>query len=234
MTTHHEVSANHRELHPALNPEQQALAALQDCVNRVIHNVGLKFSITSDGRGHLLPNLTIVGSEHHGALKPVLTSTFHVNARDKMAFNKEVVQFSGKMSICTDGSSNYGKVDPTHQDGTAGTFRGKHHDPDRVPYIVIPLGSRTGAKMGDIAMVEANGKHCYAIVGDKGPANKLGEASVLVAKKLGIFQGVNSDAASHGVKYTILKNTSEKVATLTDITKLDQLGEQLFRARHMV
>lgn len=65
-------------------------------------------------------------------------------------------------------------------------------DSHQIPYIVIPVKwnrreGYQGIKLGDYAVVlrKSNRKISYAIVGDLGPNNKLGEASINVHQALG-------------------------------------------------
>jgi len=61
-------------------------------------------------------------------------------------------------------------------------------DAERVPFIVLPKGGFGQVQIGDVAIVSRNDKVVYAVVGDAGPATKLGEASVaLNAMLLGKF-----------------------------------------------
>lgn len=63
-------------------------------------------------------------------------------------------------------------------------------DASRIPFIVIPGGVMLPDGMrgrpGDLAIVVANGRTAYAVIGDSGPANKLGEGSQALLRVLGI------------------------------------------------
>jgi len=64
----------------------------------------------------------------------------------------------------------------------------RYLDAERVPFIVLPKGGFGQVKVGDIAIVLRKDKLVYAVVGDGGPATKLGEASIaLNAMLLGKF-----------------------------------------------
>jgi hypothetical protein len=64
----------------------------------------------------------------------------------------------------------------------------RYLDAENVPFIVLPKGGFGNVKVGDVAIVSRNDKVVYAIVGDGGPATKLGEASIaLNARLLGKF-----------------------------------------------
>jgi len=64
----------------------------------------------------------------------------------------------------------------------------RYLDAERVPFIVLPKGGFGRVEVGDIAIVWRKEKVVYAVVGDAGPATKLGEASIaLNAMLLGKF-----------------------------------------------
>jgi hypothetical protein len=69
-----------------------------------------------------------------------------------------------------------------------GCSPGRYLDAENVPFIVLPKGGFGKVQIGDVAIVRHRDKVVYAIVGDGGPATKLGEASIaLNAKLLGKF-----------------------------------------------
>jgi Fungal chitosanase of glycosyl hydrolase group 75 len=64
----------------------------------------------------------------------------------------------------------------------------RYLDAENVPFIVLPKGGFGKVHIGDIAIVGRKDKVVYAIVGDAGPATKLGEGSIaLNAMLLGKF-----------------------------------------------
>ncbi|NUP07199.1 MAG: hypothetical protein HOW73_14180 [Polyangiaceae bacterium] len=62
-------------------------------------------------------------------------------------------------------------------------------DSDAVPYFVLPLPTRAwtslGVDLGDVAAVLHDNRVAFAIFGDYGPKNKLGEASLQLHRDLG-------------------------------------------------
>ncbi|TAG92762.1 MAG: hypothetical protein EAZ20_02250, partial [Bacteroidetes bacterium] len=80
----------------------------------------------------------------------------------------------------------------------------RYADAEKIPYFVLnPLVmEQTGAKVGDFGYVynEKTGKGSFAIFGDVGNNQKLGEGSIYLAKKLGI----ESDARIGGQHGKIL------------------------------
>ncbi|MBV8925159.1 MAG: hypothetical protein JOZ74_07285 [Bradyrhizobium sp.] len=64
----------------------------------------------------------------------------------------------------------------------------RYLDAENVPFIVLPKGGFGKVEIGDVAIVGRKDRLVYAIVGDAGPATKLGEASIaLNAMLLGKF-----------------------------------------------
>jgi hypothetical protein len=66
----------------------------------------------------------------------------------------------------------------------------RYVDASAIPYIVLPglVRDRSGARLGDFATVRrrSNGKVSHAIYADGGPAGKIGEGSIALAKALGL------------------------------------------------
>jgi hypothetical protein len=70
-------------------------------------------------------------------------------------------------------------------DGCAPT---RYLDAEVVPFVVLPKGGFGKVQIGDVAIVRFRDRVVYAIVGDAGPATKLGEGSIaLNAMLLGKF-----------------------------------------------
>ncbi len=116
--------------------------------------------------------------------------------------------YRAKMDVDSDGAPGITHAqDPDHQAATALHFKQGYADASKRPYVVLPpgLAKATGAKLGDLVQVSYNGKTAYAIYGDVGPSNKLGEGSMDLARRLGI----NPDPRRGGthdenVQYTVL------------------------------
>ncbi|MEU6572478.1 glycoside hydrolase family 75 protein [Streptomyces sp. NPDC046805] len=102
---------------------------------------------------------------------------------------------------------------------------------DALPYVVVPGPSSIwnyadyGIKGGGVAAVIHGGKVEYAVVGDTGPANIIGEASYATARAL----GVNSDPATggipSGVTYILFKNS--RVSPIESHSAAVSLGNRL-------
>jgi len=64
----------------------------------------------------------------------------------------------------------------------------RYLDSEIVPFVVLPKGGFGKVQIGDVAIVRYKDRVVYAVVGDAGPATKLGEGSIaLNARLLGKF-----------------------------------------------
>lgn len=122
-----------------------------------------------------------------------------------------VVRRAG-MAIDTDGDLSRGdpelsalaRRDPDRKGGTNLLYAdGRALDPTRVPYVVLPGGSRF-ARLGDLVRVEYQGRSALAVAGDIGPRNKFGEGSMALARSLGISPDGVKGGIESGVTYTFL------------------------------
>jgi hypothetical protein len=98
------------------------------------------------------------------------------------------------------------------------------------PYIVIPTGfaPATGAKIGDYAIVVAGGAIYPAIVGDAGPPDKVGEASLRIAKEINSLSTAYTRPVSDlTVTYLIFPGTADAQFGPPDLEKLKTKCESL-------
>jgi hypothetical protein len=83
----------------------------------------------------------------------------------------------------------------------------RYVDASRIPFVVLPgmMARQLGARVGDFAVVfnERNGKISYAIFGDVGPHDRIGEGSVALAENLGIRSDARNGGARRGVVYLV-------------------------------
>jgi hypothetical protein len=97
----------------------------------------------------------------------------------------------------------------------------RYVDSESVPYIVLPGGHLDRASLGDYAMVvnTETGKIVHAIAADAGPKNKIGEASIAVARAL------LGEAASNPrrggterpiIRYIVFPNSKDHVFPASD------------------
>jgi hypothetical protein len=64
----------------------------------------------------------------------------------------------------------------------------RYIDSESIPFFVLPGKHSNQAKLGDVGLLynETTGDNCYAIYGDVGPQDKLGECSIRLAQALGV------------------------------------------------
>jgi hypothetical protein len=90
---------------------------------------------------------------------------------------------------------------------------GRHLSAERLPYIVVPAPShrwnprRYGVHGGSVAAVVYRDRVRYAIVGDTGPRDIIGEASYATARALGIRPDPRTGGAPSGVTYIVFRNS---------------------------
>ncbi|MEV5978639.1 glycoside hydrolase family 75 protein [Streptomyces sp. NPDC052114] len=88
---------------------------------------------------------------------------------------------------------------------------GRQLDAARLPYVVVPGASRRwnhaghGITGGTVAAVIHRDRVQYAVVGDTGPTDLIGEASYATAKALGIRPDPRTGGAGPGVTYILFK-----------------------------
>ena len=91
------------------------------------------------------------------------------------------------------------------------------------PYIVLPmgLGKADGGKVGDYALVIFGDRIFPAIVGDVGPSDKAGEASLRIAKEINAIATPNNRPVSDlKVTYLVFPGTAETPFGPPDLEKL--------------
>jgi len=86
----------------------------------------------------------------------------------------------------------------------------------KLPYVVVPSAgsiwnyASAGIKGGGVVAVIYRNKVEYAVVGDTGPTNTIGEASYATAKALGMDPNPKTGGADSGVTYILFKNSQSK------------------------
>ncbi|MEY2529348.1 MAG: hypothetical protein QOJ05_1438 [Verrucomicrobiota bacterium] len=91
------------------------------------------------------------------------------------------------------------------------------------PYIVLPggLGKADGGKIGDYALVIFGDRIFPAIVGDIGPSDKAGEASLRIAKEINAAAtAYNRPVSDLKVTYLVFPGTAETPFGPPDLEKL--------------
>ncbi|MFJ6657298.1 glycoside hydrolase family 75 protein [Streptomyces sp. NPDC091377] len=84
---------------------------------------------------------------------------------------------------------------------------------ETLPFVVVPMPSRIwdhrehGARAGAVAAVVHRDRVRYAVVGDRGPRDLIGEASYAMAEALGIDPDPRTGGAASGVTYIVFKDS---------------------------
>lgn len=83
----------------------------------------------------------------------------------------------------------------------------RYVDASKVPFVVLPGGTsrQLGARPGDFAVVfnPRNGRSSYAIFGDVGPFDRIGEGSMALADNIGIRSDARNGGARRGILYLV-------------------------------
>ena len=110
---------------------------------------------------------------------------------------------------------------------------GKPLNAAALPYVVVPSPSSTwdyrnfGIKGGGVVAIIYNDQVLYAVVGDTGPTDIIGEASYASAAQLGINPDPSNGGTDSGVTYVVFKNAT--ISPIEDHNKAVSTGEQLAR-----
>ena len=99
------------------------------------------------------------------------------------------------------------------------------------PYIVLPAvlsRAKDAGRVGDYAVVIAGDRILPAIVGDVGPADKVGEASLRIAKEINpLATPYNRPVSDLKVTYLIFPGTADKPFGPPDLEKIRARCEKL-------
>jgi hypothetical protein len=149
--------------------------------------------------------------------------------------SEEAVFWKADMDIDCDGRPGprcNSRTDPYFADSTAyQQSDGRQLDPQRLPFIVVPAASSiwnhrdSGIRGGSVAAVVYRDRVQYAVVGDTGPRDIIGEASYATAYGLGINPDPHGGGAPSGVTYIVFKNS--RVSPIEDHAAAVETGEQL-------
>jgi hypothetical protein len=120
----------------------------------------------------------------------------------------ELVTMLARMHIDGDGRNENIWKDPAYQHDTYLQHDGKALDAINESYIVVPpqfCKKTRGVVFGSLALVQNinNNRFCFAVVGDLGPDDEVGEASPKCAEQV----GVDSNARDGGTDQKIIRYT---------------------------
>ncbi|GHH14064.1 glycoside hydrolase family 75 protein [Streptomyces lanatus] len=110
---------------------------------------------------------------------------------------------------------------------------GRHLSAEHLPYIVVPTPSDIwdyaahGIRGGTLAAVVYQDRVRYAVVGDVGPQDIIGEASYATAEALGIPPDPRTGGTASGVTYIVFKDT--RVTPIEDTAAAVTAGEEAAR-----
>ncbi|MES5820183.1 glycoside hydrolase family 75 protein [Streptomyces sp. RG80] len=150
---------------------------------------------------------------------------------------RDAVFWKADMDIDCDGRPSRRcnrRTDPLFTGATAyQQSDGRHLDAARLPFIVVPTPSRiwdyraSGVRGGSVAAVIYRGRVQYAVVGDVGPRDIIGEASYASARALGIRPDPRGGGTASGVTYIVFKDS--QVKPIEDHDAAVATGERLAR-----
>lgn len=124
--------------------------------------------------------------------------------------------FTAKMAVDDDGLVNNDK-DPDHQSDTNLHYEDKPLNSLVDKYIVLPMFLFAKFKpigLGSLVHVRntVNGKTSDAVVGDKGPNNKIGEGSQALASALGLDpNSLHGGTDAHDIEYDVVLGVAANV-----------------------
>jgi hypothetical protein len=158
-------------------------------------------------------------------------------ARIPVCGTRDAVFWKADMDIDCDGRPGprcNRRTDPHYSDSTAyAQSDGRPLSAERLPFIVVPAPSRIwdyrehGVGGGSVVAVVHRDRVQYAVVGDTGPRDIIGEASYATAKGLGIRAHPHGGGAPSGVTYIVFKNV--RVSPIEDHAAAVTTGERLAR-----
>ncbi|MFM9372201.1 glycoside hydrolase family 75 protein [Streptomyces sp. Da 82-17] len=150
---------------------------------------------------------------------------------------KGIVHWKADLDIDCDGRPSRAcneRTDPYFQPQTAfQDSRGRHLDSAELPYVVVPgaseLWNHRDDKVwgGGLAAVIHRGKVQYAVVGDTGPTDLIGEASHATARALGIDPHPVRGGAAKDVTYIFFKGS--EVTPIESREEAERMGAELSR-----
>ncbi|MFF3849948.1 glycoside hydrolase family 75 protein [Streptomyces sp. NPDC002328] len=111
---------------------------------------------------------------------------------------------------------------------------GRYLSAETLPFIVVPAAGAVwdyrahGVSGGSVAAVVHQDRVQYAVVGDVGPSNTIGEASYATAEALGISPDPRTGGVASGVTYIVFKDS--RATPIESHASAVEVGERLARA----
>ncbi|CAM5708251.1 MULTISPECIES: glycoside hydrolase family 75 protein [Streptomyces] len=108
---------------------------------------------------------------------------------------------------------------------------GRHLNAETLPYVVVPAPSSRwdyrahGIRGGSVAAVVHGDRVQYAVVGDTGPSDLIGEASYATARGLGVDPDPLTGGAPSDVTYIVFRNSL--ITPIEDHEEAVATGERL-------
>ncbi|MFI9612892.1 glycoside hydrolase family 75 protein [Streptomyces sp. NPDC052023] len=126
------------------------------------------------------------------------------------------------------------RTDPYFSAGTAfQASDGRHLNAEHLPFVVVPVPSRIwdhrehGVRGGSVVALVHGDRVQYAVVGDTGPREVIGEASYAAAKALGIPPDPRGGGTDSGVTYVVFKGS--RISPIEDQAAAVAEGQRLAR-----
>jgi hypothetical protein len=148
-----------------------------------------------------------------------------------------IVHWTADMDIDCDGQRTAQcneQTDPWFQPSTHWQQSdGKHLNSATLPYVVVPSSSgiwdftRHNIDGAGVCAIIYNNKVLYAVVGDSGPNQIIGEASYNAAQRLGIDPNPKTGGTDGPVTYIFFQGS--KVSPIENHGKATSVGEKLAR-----
>ncbi|MGW5637872.1 glycoside hydrolase family 75 protein [Streptomyces sp. NPDC003832] len=148
---------------------------------------------------------------------------------------REAVFWKGDLDIDCDGRPGArcnARTDPYFSDATAFTQSdGRYLDAEHLPYVVVPAPSHRwdyrdhGIGGGSVVALVYRDRVRYAVVGDVGPSDIIGEASYAAAEALGVHPDPHGGGTPSGVTYIVFKDT--RVEPIEDAAAAERAGQRL-------
>ncbi|GHH93598.1 hypothetical protein GCM10017779_40550 [Streptomyces capillispiralis] len=151
---------------------------------------------------------------------------------------RDAVFWKADMDIDCDGRPGprcNARTDPYFSAATAfAQSDGRPLSSEELPYVVVPAPSAVwnywshGVRGGSVVAMVHRDRVRYAVVGDVGPADIIGEASYAAAEALGIDPDPRGGGTSSDVTYIVFRNS--RVTPIEDHDAAVTTGERLARA----